>query len=224
MQRGILFILGLVAAVLLWSGGAFAESINIDFGPQRGFPSSSFGGAAGQPGTWANITSPGTIANLPGLNGSPTDVSQELSSAGNITTNGAGGSSGALGPLLDDNFFTQDGNDSGWTLTLSNIDAGTYDVYVYAPGNDQVSTGAYTINGVAMPSLPGADALESFALGTNYDVLSGLSVTGGTITLSSGDPSYVGLAGLQVVIPEPGTALLLAAGLALIAVRRRARA
>jgi hypothetical protein len=223
MQRGFLCVLGMIAAVLWWPGGALAESINIDFWNARGTPSSAFGGAAGQPGTWASITSTGITSNLPGLDGSPTDVSLSLASPGALSM-GTGGTSGALGALLDDNFFTSVGNSSGWTVTLSGIDPGTYDVYVYAPANTSVSTGAYTINGVPMPSLPGADPLTSFVLGTNYDVLSGLSVSGGTITLSSSDPWYVGLSGIQVVIPEPGTALLLAAGLAVLAVRRRARA
>ena len=220
MQRGFLCVLGLIAAVLMGPGGARAESINIDFSGSRGTPNSAFGGAAGQPGTWTSITSTGNTWNLPGLDGSATDVYLNLS--GFMSTTGTGGNSGALAALLDDNFLTND--DNGWTVTLNNIDAGTYDVYVYAPGNTSVSTGAYTINGVPMSSLPGADNQTSFVLGTNYDVLSGLSVSGGTITLSSSDPLHVGLAGLQLMIPEPGTALLLAAGLAVLAGRRRARA
>jgi len=202
---------------------ALAESINIDFGD--GFASTlgdSFGAAADQLGRWNTIDSIGTTSPLLGLDGSATDVSLDLVGPADVGETSAW-LTGDLALLMSDSFLT-DLNlpaPTPWTVTLTGIDDGVYDIYVYAPSSSLIRTGPYTINGFALSDVNGSP-IASFVEGTNYGLLSGLSVTGGSIILESTATSgSVGLAGIQLVqVPEPATTLLLVMGLALLAARR----
>jgi len=132
--------------------------------------------------------------------------------------------------LLIDNFLADSG--SSWTATFSGLSNGTCDVYYYAPRHPSVSTGPFAINGTAVTSLPGN--LTFLAQGLSYDLLTSVSVTGGTMTFqSTGSSGYRGLSGVQIieqyapnVIPEPSTfviwSLLGFAGIA-VGWRRRRR-
>ena len=81
-----------------------------------------------------------------------------------------------------------------------------------------------TVGGVAVASIPG-DPGSTLIEGTSW-VSVPVTVTDGTLAISGTDPSFSGVAGLQVVpLPEPGRITLLASGLACVALlaRRRSR-
>ena len=62
-------------------GGAWATSLNIDFGSTRGVPLSSFGASANQAGTWNAITTSVPVG-LAGLGGGPSGASLSVSGTG----------------------------------------------------------------------------------------------------------------------------------------------
>src|SRR5262245_58862112 len=115
-------------AVLLLTVAAAApipangQSFNIDFGSVFVAPSSSFGAAASQPGTWNNIINLGNTSNLLNLSGSATSVGLNLT-ATNID-GVAGPSNNDVRLLKGDNFFSDNGNN--WSFTLSGLADGSY--------------------------------------------------------------------------------------------------
>ena len=114
--------------------------------------------------------------------------------------------------MLDDNFFASGGEN--WSLTISGLSNGLYNFYYYAPSNGSVDTGPFTVNGVAAASIAG-DNSSPLTEGLNWEVVSNVSVTNGTITVLSTDTAGIrGLAGLQLaVVPEPSAISLLALGI-----------
>jgi hypothetical protein len=224
MQSIRVFLLVLV----LLPGSALGESLNIDFGDVAGtLPlGSDFGAASGQTGAWNTINAIGTTSGLLALDGSTTDVNLTLGPE-IVNPGGASGLlTGDLNLLMADFFFESSDADL-WNVTLSGIDPGVYDVYVYAPANISAlqGTGSFTINGNPMSDIPGT-GIVNFIQGVNFEILSGLSVTEGSIAFESTESSerFLGLSGVQLVqttVPEPATGLVLASGLAALAIRRR---
>jgi hypothetical protein len=195
-------------ALVLIPGTAWAQSLNIDFGDVAG-PSPlgpGFGAASGQTGEWNTITAVGSTPNLVGLGAAATGVSLTLGPA-IVNPDGASGLlTGDLNLLMADFFFESSQADL-WNVTLTGVDSGVYDVYVYAPANisSLQGTGTFTINGIAMSDIPGT-GIQNFIQGVNYEILSDLTVTDGTITFASTEAStrFLGLAGVQLVqVPEP---------------------
>jgi hypothetical protein len=209
---------------MLFAGHAAAESLNVDFGDQASATEllgAGFGAASGQTGSWNTISGAGATS-LVGLDGLPTDVVLTLAPPEPVVN--PDGSSAALTgdlKLLMGDFFFEDASDAFWSVTLTGIDSGAYDVYVYAPANlsSAIATGTFTIDGVAMADLPGS-ANSAFLLGTNYAVLSGLVVADGTITIQSTETStrFLGLSGLQLVPVPPVPSVGPWGGLALFGV------
>ncbi len=110
---------------------AQAASFNIDFGNKEPSNNSAFGAAANQPGTWNNITTLGTTSNLIDVTGTSTTVSLNLIAS---DINGSGNTRGGdinITNLINDNFFVPFGGT--WSLTLSGLSNGIYDIYYYAP-------------------------------------------------------------------------------------------
>ncbi len=191
---------------------AMATLINIDFGNQYATPDSTYGAAAAQLGVWNNVSSfsPVSLADtsgffIPGLS---------IDLGGSLTCEGvACGYTTDTSPLLlKDNFFGSHGQT--WSLLISGLSDGLYDIYYYAPSNTAVSTGNFTINGVSQTSVLGVANAAGFVLGSTHGVAEGISVLGGTMNIvSTSTVSYRGLAGLQLVsrtaVPEPSTLALL---------------
>jgi len=191
-----------------------ATSLNIDFGDQvYGGAPSNYGAYANQVGTWNVITATGTT-NLVGLNGAALPgVSINLSSQINP--------GGFVGPLpnlsqndkslIGDNFFTIQ---NAWSVTLSGLTNGRYNLYVYSPANIVVPTSSYIVNGVTEHNLfdTSGTTTSPLTLGTNYDIDSVL-VSNGSILITSGldNGVFSGLAGLQLVFESPITTPLPAA-------------
>ena len=155
-----------------------------------------------------------SLNNLLDINNTPTDVDLIY---GSSVVNGHLGGVAIINDnfLHADNFFVFSG---AWSLTLTNLDAGVYDVYYYAPSNPAVSTGAFSINGTAVASLTGQ--VGALIQGTNWDVLTGVTVGGAnTLEISAlGTSGARGLAALQIVstsqVPIPAAVWMLAGGVA----------
>ena len=199
-----------------------ASGLNIDFGWYVDPPSNTFGGAAGQPGTWNWITSVGIIpASLVDLSGTTTTISLNVAadspSGGDVrsvTTD--------IGALRDSNFFSLPGDT--WSFILSNLSNGTYSLYYYSAMHPSIGTGSFTVNGVSAPAI-GPDPAPTLEEGIDWEVVSGIAVTDGTLTATSTDTSSMfGLAGMQLVeqdTPEPCTLLLGLATFGIVWRRRR---
>lgn len=209
-----LLLKGFAASVALTGSSAQAysfASFNIDFGSTAlTTNNSTFGAAANQPGQWNNITNLGITSNLLDAFNASTSVSLNLIA---YTPAGFYGFPyDDLQRLVVDNFYSNSG--SNWTVTLSGLDNGAYDVFYYGSFHYDVATGAFSINGTNVGSITG-DNYTSLVQGTNWDVLNNVSVTNGTLILTSTSTSgYRGLSGLQIVqtssasaVPEPLTIL-----------------
>lgn len=207
---GVLFATGLVTV-----NTTFATSLNLDFGLSGGVPSSSFGAASGQMGNWNRITAFNTVSGIVDTSGSATSVTLAISAMS--MGGGAGLPDGDGNNLMEDNFHSGPGNT--WNLSMTGLENGTYDVYLYEPHNNLVGTGSGEVNGSAFSDINGNFLSGVFIEGSNYHLLSGVAVSGNILGFASSLSDYSGLAGLQLVqapIPEPSTFGLFAVGLALL--------
>jgi hypothetical protein len=219
---GLIAVTGLFAT----AAPALASSLYIDFGSSSAAPSSLFGAAAGTAGVWNNVSGLGTVADLFDAFGVRTDVDVTVS-AESADGTGGGGTTDAY-RLMQDNFYSTPGKT--WSVWLSGLTDGLYDVYLYEPMNMFLGTGTGAVNGQTFSNINGNFG-GTFIKGGNYLLLSDVLVTNGTLSATGGETGALsGLAGLQLVdrrpspttpVPEPGTLLLLSAGLAAAGVRRR---
>ena len=182
--------------VLLPAFARSAHAFNLDFGTAFGVPAASYGAASGQTGSWNQVGLGATA--LVGLGGAPSGASVSVTAS---TANGA-----YLTPtnndqlLLDDNFYSAGG--LTWTVSFSGLANGRYRVYLYAPRHPSIATGAMTVGGVPVASIPG-DTSGTLIEGTSW-VRVDASVSGGTLSISGSNPTALtGLAGLQLVRPPP---------------------
>ncbi len=190
------------AAVLwLWvAGSAAARPLNIDFGTSFGTPSSAYGAASAQAGTW-NEAGLGATA-LVDVSGAATAASVTVTATANGNT-AHDGDDDAL--LLADNVY---GFNTGWSAELSGLVPGAYLVYLYAPSNGSVPTGEMTVGGEPVSSLPGSPDSELIE-GTSW-VAVAADAGDGTLSISGTDPGpFEGVAGLQLVpyLPAPPSLL-----------------
>ena len=223
------FILtGFAASVVLATSPAQAASFNIDFGSDfLTTNNSNFGAAANQAGQWNNITATGTTSGLKDTSNATTSVNLSLSASYSTTSHNPTPSTD-LQRLVQDGFMATAGK--SWTVTLSGLSNGAYNVFYYGPSHSMRTTGTFSINGTGVASITG-DNTTSFVKGTNYDVLNNVSVSDGTLTLSgSREISSRGLSGLQIVsasaaVPEPLTILgaVTAAGFGAVFKRKLAK-
>jgi hypothetical protein len=211
-------------AATLGSVPVRASALNVDFGQGQfsnpadfGPPSSAYGAASGQTGTWNQIVTLGTTNGLLDIVGANSGVSL------NLTASTIGGESVNAGTtdtnnLRDTYFYSFNG--TAWSAVFNGLTNGLYDVYYYTAANTVVPSGAFRINGTSVPSINGGDggALNLPATlnnGTDWDVLKGVSVTNGRLTLQSASNSgFRGLAGVQIVpevsSPEPSSIVVVA--------------
>ncbi len=208
----------------LWIGSFCAQSLSavtifVDFGSSyTGLPA-NYAAAAPTAGTWNAITSLGATA-LVDVSGGVTSSSITVT-ADTITGDG-GTPTSDTEILLNDNFYTQDG---GWSVEINSLPAGPYEIYVYAPSNGVVDTGAFSIEGTGAANLTGNDDPASLVDGVSWSMTQ-IILADGTLNVDfAGGTGYFGLSGLQVVatpIPEPKSpAILLGAAAGMIALRRR---
>jgi hypothetical protein len=111
---------------------AAAQSLNVDVGSVLGVPASAYGGAAGQPGVW-NQMSDGSGMQLVDLAGQPTSVIVSALGANFAFWSDNPGTTGDDEQLLDD------ACDGAATYTISGLAPGDYTVYTYAWAPDSAS-------------------------------------------------------------------------------------
>ncbi len=220
LMAGFLFASGLAI-----SATALAVPINVDFGLKgHVITSTTFGAASGQTGNWNNITAFSTPSGIVDIGGNATSV------AITVTAGTMGGifplPTGDANALMEDNFFSSSG--ASWTISITGLSGTLFDIYLYEPHHGAVGTGSGTVEGIAFSNINGNFSLGTFVLDSNYHLLSGVTITGGTLTATGSQPgTHSGIAGIQVVplaaVPEPGTLGLLTAGLLGLAFARRSK-
>jgi hypothetical protein len=182
----------ILATLLAAFPAAHAQGVNVDFGTVHGVPPASYGAASSQDGTW-NQTGLGVTV-LDHLFGVPSGVSVNVV-AGTATGTSGGAPTSSNEYLLGDNFY--DLNGAGWSADLSGLADGDYQVFLYAPTNPAVPTGAMIVGGIPVAGIPG-DAGSALIEGTSWLKVK-VTVTGGGLVITGGGASFSGLAGLQVV-------------------------
>ena len=191
------------AAVAALAGTAFGQSLNVDINRSTvtTVPTNTYGGVAGQAGTWNNVVAgtSGTVSLL-NLNGtsSPLTLTRSGSGGGDSTT--IAGASADFGNMMSD-YQTTTSINAGPEYTVNGLSSGFYRVYVYAslPGasgyyldnfNQPVYYTNYvslTLNGVGAGSAvtTGALAANTFTQGVShatFNVPVGAGAPGGTIS------------------------------------------
>ncbi len=217
-------LVSLATCLLLVVNSAHATPLNFDFGSMGGLPSAGFGAASGQTGTWNKITQLATNSGIVDIYSNTTSVEVTIvaSIAGNSPL-----PVGDANNLMEDNFYSRIGE--SWSISITGLTDGMYDVYLYEPHNPNVGTGSGSLNFNAFTHINGNFYNGSFVQGSNYHLLSNVDVTGGTLTANGSQPrGYSGLSGMQIVsgqqapVPEPATMFLFGTGIAgLAAVSRR---
>lgn len=190
---------------------ALGQSFNIDFnrtsGNGAGAPSATFGGAAGQAGTWNSITSATPLTTtLVGLNGAATGVSMTRENTGTFLSRTGGGGSADYAKLIDDIIFISPGDpDTTMSISFSGLANGTYAVFSY--GLDVQSTSAQSVIGVTgstsdNPQLvgDGAPPASQFEF-LHTHALHIVDVAAGAITMTVHADPFVGngvISGIQI--------------------------
>lgn len=225
MQSSKSLVLGIVivACMLVTATAGQASTLYIDFGGSSAAPSSLFGAAADTAGVWNNVRDLGTVADLVDAFGMRSGVDITVSAE---SANGTGGGgTGDAYRLMQDNFYSRPGQT--WSVWLSGLADGLYDVYLYEPMNIFLGTGSGSVNGVTFSNING-NFSGTFTRGGNYLLLQDVIVTNGTLSATGGETGALsGLAGLQLVdrnpppapVPEPGTLMLLSAALCAAGIR-----
>ena len=175
--RLVVFCAVAVVTTLALSDRANAVSINIDFLSIRniGVPPDTYGAAANQSGRWNQINEDATSPTaLQDLGGGSTFVQIELS-GGLSDGSGTSALSADDRALLADNFLAAG---SSWTVAITGLTNGAYNVYVYAPTNGLVSTSAFSINGAVQVELSGSETNTTITEGTDYLVASTILTDG----------------------------------------------
>lgn len=197
-----LVAMGTVVAI---ATSASAQNMNIDFSTLLGTPSASYGAGSGQAGIWANvngaITTPQALVDTLG---SP--VAATLT----ITTGNFDFSFNNVGTTGDDEALMDDGVDMGGTgatdtITISNLNAGTYAVYTYAwaPDNAAYVT-SVNVDGLGAQNVGGAWP-GAQTQGITYSLHDNIVVpAGGTITIVTATvTTFSTLNGIQLVAGAP---------------------
>ena len=199
---------------------ANAVSVNIDFEtltPPVGAPSSGYGAAAKQGGHWNTIFKLGITENLLDLDGASTEIDLVLTGTDLTFAFSGGDTDTDIDKLLKDNFLTSGSGKDNWSLQISGLDEGKYDIYYYAPNQGNVETGTFSINGSSVASLPGVNTKPpTLEQGVSWDVLKDVSIGSLGLLMELPPPDkaevkkltqpdiFYGLAGLQIVQVSAG--------------------
>ncbi len=225
--------LALGGSLLLVSGAHAQVGFNIDlddpFGsPQEGAgaPSSGFGAAAGQAGSWNNVVATGPPPmQLRDLSGQLTNV---------LLSGPEGGSAGGwdfLGNTGDYALLLNDGRTTFHdTWTFTNVPSGFYDIYTYAvfPDGHLTFRNSVTVSGSITQNpqyVTGPMPGDQFILGKTHSIHE-IDVISETFSITvDGDGSNAAVVnGFQIVpVPEPGTYVGLSAAILAMGFRRRRR-
>lgn len=212
-------------AMLCMSSTANAD-IYIDFGSVADV-ADTYGGAAGIAGTWNAISFPGggpineSFLGLFDSNGVGSSVDVAVSASILTGTSDFVSPSAGDAALLDDDFYAIGG--AAWSVTISGLQNGIYDVYYYAPSHSGVTTGSFQINGSNAIALTGGPA--GLDQGVSWERMTGVDLTAtDTVTFASTSTGgFRGLSGIQLIraVPEPTTLPLMILGFVGYLGRRR---
>jgi len=151
----------IVPGVLALAGAATAQSFNIDIHSSPGFgaavPSSTYAGAAAQPGTWNSVgsASPTNVA-LVNLDGSASSVTLTRATNGSFVNTSNLFTSGNFSSLFDD--YQKLSPQGTLVYTFNNLQAGDYVLFTYAANPDDASSDA-------LVSVPGSSSLPTQTVG-----------------------------------------------------------
>jgi hypothetical protein len=90
---------------------------------------------------------------------------------------------GTANALMENSLYSFPGN--SWGLSMTGLLEGICDIYLYDPHNSAVGTGSGNVNGISFANINGNFGTGAFVQGTNYHLLSGVSITGGTLFANS---------------------------------------
>lgn len=238
--------LGLVSI----AGVANAQSIGINFASQEIDPTQAVTGTAGvvPQGNWNNLRNgsgpaPDPAPDLIDNTGAATGATATWGSSGTFRVNG---SSAIPSPgdeqMMNSALFGNDARNFTINGTVTNIPYARYDVYIYLGSDSNGRLGETTVNGVTLystsindaPQLDGDGSFTYFAITStnplardagNYAYFPGLTASSFDWSTANTDFTNSSLTGIQIVasnvVPEPGTAGLLAIGSCFALIRRR---
>lgn len=165
---------------------------NLDFrGTFTGLPD-SYQAASGLTGRWIDIP-PGTTNALINALGVTTTVSITLTGRGDTFNPQTTIDSILLRDSVVNN--TLSFPSVAFSVTMTGLQDGQYDVYYYFHG----ATSGMSMNSTAMTDLSGGSADALGLQGTNWNVMTGVTVIGGTLTITDADGGMDGLSGIQLV-------------------------
>jgi hypothetical protein len=171
---------GVAVVAALLGSTANAQSLNVDFTTFNASPSSGYGAAAAQPGTWNNLSGggPQALQNLAG--GATTATLSANTTAGwafgfnNVLTSG------------DDELLLDGGHDGAMNLSFAGLSNGNYEVYTYAwaPDSPTLYFTNVAVTGSADPqqTIGGVDWTGVHVLGQQY-AFHRVAVTNGTLQI-----------------------------------------
>lgn len=227
---------GLASCLCLFAYSAHATSINVDIGGFSGKPSDSYGAAAGQAGFWNEITYSATsyTGSLLDLSGAASGATLSIS---NLSSTGTGSNAPAAdGALMNDlGRIAPSGVGNTALITISGLDAGTYDVFTYAWEAGLAATTKSTninVNNIGSQLIaPTSNAFIGFLTGTTHAQHTVSIMTGDDIVISATtvddifDQGVVnGFQLVQQPIPIPATVWLLVTALGSIGYLRKMKA
>ena len=217
-------------AMIVAAGQAKAQVINFDTPGGVGGTNFNGQGALSDPNNnyWNPIAFNNTTSST-GLESdgiTSTGVTLTTAGLGNSYNPGQGGI--GLAPdgtdlpvaLFDPFAYTQAASPS-YTLTLNNVAAGSYNLFLYATNNDSgnLDSTVFTIGSQSLTVLNAGDT--TFVEGSNYVEFTGISPVDGVISITAthgaagvnGEIDFNGLQLAAAEVPEPSAYALLLAGL-----------
>jgi hypothetical protein len=159
----------------------------------------------------------GSVSSLINTSGSPTGVTLTYNTAGGAAVTSLAQNTQPTPSMMNDYLF----NNAGGAITVSvgNLAAGTYDLYVYLASNDASGNNrAAVVTANAYTALATGNSQPSFIAGQNYLLLTPTVGASGVLTITESDLSTVNTSGevdmngLQIVsgvaaVPEPTTVI-----------------
>ncbi len=230
-------LLGFVAFALVGVFAATAHAqFNIDFSDPTSTasptPDATYGAASGQAGTWNNFITATGVTAVPLLNtsGAPTLTTLSLTTGGFMFAGTSSSPNGLRTPtssneerLMDDVWDSP----TNAFITIGNLPAGSYQLYIYGGAPDSGTTTMQYIVNAATQTVGGTwpanpfNSPAGYASGITHTVFS-VNHPGGDLVIGVPDVTgFEGTNGLQLVVPEPASLGLLAAGAACALGRRR---
>lgn len=193
--------------LLLAAGSAFGQSFNVDLnrttGVGAGVPSASFAGASGQAGTWNDMNSSVSSITLKNLDGTTSTAQLTRSGGGTFFEKSNPAVTGDFEKLMED---AHELSSTGTlTYTFSNLQAGTYAVYVYGACDSFFAYSPVNVTGstsMADQEIGTDMSANDFFVGATHSLHVKSVTAGGSLVITVGADETMGpatVAGIQIV-------------------------